>query len=332
MKKVLITGSGGFIGSHLTELLVKKGYDVRCLVTYNSRNNWGWLEHIDRKVLQNIEVIAGDIRDQDTCFAAVNGVDSIFHLAALIAIPYSFTAPNSYISTNVIGTLNILQAAKRYQTSKVICTSTSETYGTAQFVPISEKHPMNAQSPYAASKVAADQLCLSFYHSFALPVTVLRPFNTYGPRQSARAVIPTIISQVASGKHELKLGSVSPTRDFTFVSDTAMGFMLAMQAQGNCGKVMNIGSNFEISIADTVKAIAEVMNANILVKEDPARIRPVTSEVERLWADTKIATEGINWQPEFSGIDGFKRGLSLTAKWFSKSENLKKYKAGDYNI
>lgn len=268
--KVLVTGADGFIGSHLTEMLVRDGYDTRAFVMYNSLNSWGWLDRTPKDVAGHFEVVAGDIRDPHGIAEAMKDVDIVLHLAALIAIPFSYHSPDAYVQTNVTGTLNVLQAARRLGTSRVVCTSTSEVYGTAQFVPITEEHPLNAQSPYAATKVGADQMALSFHRSFETPVAVLRPFNTYGPRQSARAVIPTIISQIASGLREIKLGSLSPTRDFTFVRDTARGFIQAMQCDAAIGLVTNIGSGFEISISETVSAVAEAMGVQVEVVQDDA--------------------------------------------------------------
>ncbi len=331
-KKVLVTGADGFIGSHLTEMLVRDGYDVRAFVMYNSLNSWGWLDRCAADVAGNFDVFAGDIRDPHGMAQAMQGIDTVLHLGALIAIPFSYHSPDAYVQTNVTGTLNVLQAARQLGTARVICTSTSETYGTAQFVPITEEHPLNAQSPYAATKVAADQLALSFHRSFETPVTVLRPFNTYGPRQSARAVIPTIISQIASGARQIKLGSLTPTRDFTFVRDTARGFIQAMQCDAAVGQVTNIGSGFEISIADTVSAIAEAMSTQVEVVQDDARLRPQASEVERLFAGTQKAEKLFGWSPEFGGRDGFVRGLAETADWFMDPANLAAYKSDRYNI
>lgn len=331
-KKVLVTGADGFIGSHLTEMLVREGYDVRAFVMYNSLNSWGWLEQAPADVKGQFEVVAGDIRDPHGVETAMNGMDIVLHLAALIAIPFSYHSPDAYVQTNITGTLNVLQAARRHGTSRVVATSTSETYGTAQFVPITEQHPLNAQSPYAATKVGADQLALSFHRSFETPVTVLRPFNTYGPRQSARAVIPTIISQIAAGLRQIKLGSLTPTRDFTFVRDTARGFIQAMACDAAVGQVTNIGSGFEISIADTVTAIAEAMGVEVEVLADDSRIRPQASEVERLFADTDLARDLFGWNPEFGGGAGFLRGLAETAAWFQESANLTAYKTDRYNI
>ena len=330
--KVLVTGADGFIGSHVTELLVREGYEVRAFVMYNSRNSWGWLDGFSDDLKGKFEVFAGDIRDQNGVLQAMKGVDFVLHLAALIAIPFSYHSPHSYVETNVNGTLNILQAANQLNVSKVICTSTSETYGTAQFVPMTEEHPLNAQSPYAATKVAADQLALSFHRSFATPVGVLRPFNTYGPRQSARAVIPTIISQIASGKREIKLGSLTPTRDFTYVEDTARGFLQAMHSEKIVGSVINIGSGFEISIEDTVMCISEAMGVKVDVVEESRRVRPEKSEVERLFAGTKRAVDTLDWNPKYGGKQGFVRGLKATSDWFNDEKNMLFYKPDLYNI
>lgn len=331
-KRVLVTGADGFIGSHLTEALVRAGYETRAFVMYNSLNSWGWLDRPAGDVKGKFEVVAGDIRDPHGVTNAMEGCDAVLHLAALIAIPFSYQSPDSYVATNVTGTLNVLQAARRLGTERVISTSTSETYGTAQFVPITEEHPVNAQSPYAATKVAADQLALSFHKSFATPVAVLRPFNTYGPRQSARAVIPTIISQIAAGERRIKLGALSPTRDFTFVHDTASGFIEAMECDACIGEVTNIGSDFEISIKDTVALIAEVMDVEIEIVSDEERIRPAHSEVERLYAGVDKARRLFNWAPKHGGRDGFAQGIAKTAEWFQDSTNLSAYKIGQYNV
>jgi len=313
-------------------MMVRDGYVTRAFVMYNSLNSWGWLDQVPADVKGQFEVVAGDIRDPHGIEEAMKGVDIVLHLAALIAIPFSYQSPDTYVQTNVTGTLNVLQAARRLGTSRVVSTSTSETYGSAQFVPITEEHPLIAQSPYAATKIGADQMALSFHRSFDLPVTVLRPFNTYGPRQSARAVIPTIISQIASGSREIRLGSLTPTRDFTFVRDTARGFIQAMRCDETIGQVTNIGSGFEISIGDTVSAIAEAMGVEIEVVEDIARVRPQASEVERLFACTKKAAELFGWSPEFGGREGFVRGLAETAEWFQDPANLAVYKPDRYNI
>jgi NAD dependent epimerase/dehydratase len=331
-KKILVTGADGFIGSHITELLVRDGYNVRAFVMYNSFNSWGWLDTLSPDVLSEIEVVAGDIRDPHGVADAMRNRDVVLHLAALIAIPFSYHSPDSYVQTNITGTLNVLQAARHLETSRVITTSTSETYGTAQFIPITEAHPLNAQSPYAATKIAADQLALSFHRSFHTPVTVLRPFNTYGPRQSARAVIPTIIGQVSAGASEIKLGSLKPTRDFTFVRDTARGFVQVINSEAAVGEVINIGSEFEVSIGDTVSLIAQAMGREIRVITDHDRIRPEASEVERLFAGTEKARRMFGWAPEFSGREGFMRGLLETAVWFQDHKNLERYKTSLYNI
>lgn len=331
-KKVLVTGADGFIGSHLTETLVRQGFDVKALVIYNSFNSWGWLDQCGPDVKGQFEVIAGDVRDPHGVATAMKGCDSVLHLAALIAIPYSYHFPDSYVATNVSGTLNMLQAARAGGVERFIHTSTSEVYGSARFVPITEEHPLSGQSPYSATKIAADQLAYSFYASFGLPVVIARPFNTYGPRQSARAVIPTIMSQIANGNKQIKLGALSPTRDFSFVADTVAGFISALSSDRGLGEVVNFGSNFEISVGDTAKLIAEVMHADIDVVEDEARIRPANSEVERLYADNTKARTLFDWSPAFGGRDGFKRGLAETAAWFANPENLRAYKSQQYNL
>jgi len=330
--KVLVTGADGFIGSHLTEQLVRAGHDVRAFVYYNSFNSWGWLDSIEEAVLSQIEVVSGDIRDASGVDSATSGCSHVLHLAALIAIPFSYNSPDAYVQTNVTGTLNVLQAARRHNIQHLVCTSTSETYGTAQRVPIDEDHPLNAQSPYAATKTAADQLALSFHKSFDLPVSVIRPFNTFGPRQSARAVIPTVIGQIAAGEREIKLGSLHPTRDFTFVTDTARGFIQLMSSDRGIGQVTNLGTGYEISIGDTVSLIAQVMGASVEVQQREERERPPNSEVERLVACTRKARDLIGWAPEFSGHEGLTRGLQLTAEWFQDPINLARYKTGAYNL
>jgi NAD dependent epimerase/dehydratase len=330
--KILVTGADGFIGSHLTEALVRAGYDVKAFVLYNSFNSWGWIDHCSPDVKGKFEVFAGDIRDPHGVKEAMKGCDSVLHLAALIAIPYSYHSPDTYVDTNVKGTLNVLQAARELGVRRVIHTSTSEVYGTAKFVPINEQHPLQGQSPYSATKIAADQLAYSFYASFDLPVVIARPFNTYGPRQSGRAVIPTIITQIAYGKKQIKLGAVSPTRDFNFVKDTVAGFIAALESEKGCGEVINFGSSFEISVGDTAKLIAEVMNADIEILTDEVRLRPIHSEVERLWADNSKARELFSWEPNYADREGFKRGLAETAEWFAVAENLCGYKADIYNI
>lgn len=330
--KILVTGADGFIGSHLTEALVRSGHRVRAFVLYNSFNSWGWLDHCGSDVRGGFEVFAGDVRDPYGIKEAMKGCDAVLHLAALIAIPYSYHSPDTYIDTNVKGTLNVLQAARELGVGRVVHTSTSEVYGTARFVPITEDHPLQGQSPYSATKIAADQLAYSFFASFGLPVVTVRPFNTYGPRQSARAVIPTIVTQIASGTRQIRLGAVSPTRDFNFVQDTVSGFIAALNSQGGLGDVINIGSNFEISIGDTAQLIAEAMGVDIEIVTDEDRLRPPNSEVERLWAANSKAKQLLGWQPTFGGRDGFRRGLQLTAEWFRQPENLRAYKADIYNI
>ena len=332
MSKILITGSDGFIGSHLTEALVRAGHSVRAFVMYNSFNSWGWLDQSPKDIRDNLDVFAGDIRDPHGVKTAMKGCDTVLHLAALIAIPYSYHSPDTYIDTNIKGTLNVLQAARELGVKRIVHTSTSEVYGSARFVPITENHPLQGQSPYSATKIAADQLAYSFYASFGLPVTIARPFNTYGPRQSARAVIPTIITQIANGKKQIKLGAVSPTRDFNFVHDTVAGFIAAMKSDKGLGEVVNFGSNFEISIGDTAQLIAEAMNCKIEIITDEARLRPENSEVERLWADNSKAKTLFGWQPNYGGRDGFKRGIVETAQWFARPENLRGYKADIYNL
>jgi len=330
--KVLVTGADGFIGSHLTEALVRAGYDVKAFVLYNSFNSWGWLDQCPEDVTGKFEVFAGDIRDPHGVRAAMQGCDAVLHLAALIAIPYSYHSPDTYVDTNIKGTLNVVQAARELGVSKVVQTSISEVYGTARFVPITEEHPLQGQSPYSASKIGADQIAQSFYLSFGTPVVTLRPFNTYGPRQSARAVIPTIITQIANGLRQIKLGAVHPTRDFNYVADTVNGFIRALESDAGVGEVINLGSNFEISIGDTAQAIAEVMGTDIEILTDNQRLRPEKSEVERLWADNKMAKELLSWQPAYGGLDGFKRGLKETADWFTNSGNLAAYKSDRYNL
>jgi NAD dependent epimerase/dehydratase len=331
LKKVLITGANGFIGSHLTEEAVRAGYDVRAFVHYNSLGSWGWLDRCASEVRGSFEVVAGDVRDAYGVRAAMEGRDAVLHLAALIGIPYSYTAPEAYVETNIVGTLNVLQAARDFGVRKVVQTSTSEVYGTAQFVPITEEHPLRGQSPYAATKIGSDQLALSFHASFETPVAVVRPFNTYGPRQSARAVIPTIIAQIAAGVRELKLGSLHPTRDFSFVRDTAGGFLAVMESDRSVGEVINLASGFEVSIADTVRGIARIMGADIEISLDEERVRPSGSEVERLWAATAKAERLLDWRPEYGGLDGFERGLGETIRWFDDPQNRSFYKADVYN-
>ena len=325
-KKILVTGADGFIGSHLVESLVELGADVRALSCYNSFNSWGWLEAVN--CLNQIEVVSGDIRDPHYCKEITKEIDIIFHLAALIAIPYSYSAPDSYIDTNVKGTLNICQAALENGCKRLIHTSTSEVYGTAQYVPIDEKHPLQPQSPYSASKIGADAIAMSFHNSFELPVTIVRPFNTYGPRQSARAVIPTIITQIASGMKEIKLGDVSPTRDFNYVNDTCRGFIGLAECEQAIGETVNIGSNYEISIGDTLDLIKELMGSEIRFITDDSRLRAEKSEVFRLWCDNSLIHKLTGFEPEYN----IRCGLQKTIDWFTQPENLARYKTGIYNV
>lgn len=332
MKNVVVTGADGFIGSHLTELLVQQGFNVKAFVMYNSFNSWGWLDKINPAVLRQIEVFSGDIRDPHGVRSALKGSDAVLHLAALIAIPYSYHSPDTYIDTNIKGTLNVVQAARDLNISRVIHTSTSEVYGTARFVPMTEDHPLQGQSPYSASKIGADQIAISFYNSFFTPVTIIRPFNTYGPRQSARAVIPTIISQIANGAKKIKLGAIHPTRDFNFVKDTINGFLFALNSENSIGEIINIGSNFEVSIGETAKIIGQLMDVDIQLITDNIRVRPEKSEVERLFADNTKAKQVLGWSPEYGGLDGFKRGLNETIEWFLEPSNLSVYKSNIYNL
>lgn len=326
MKNILITGADGFIGSHLTELLVREGYQVKALSQYNSFNYWGWLEDID--CLDKIEVLNGDIRDPHYCKHITRDVDTIFHLAALIAIPYSYVAPDSYVDTNIKGTLNICQAALENGVRRVIHTSTSEVYGTARYVPIDEKHPLQAQSPYSASKIGADAMAMSFHNAFNLPLTIARPFNTYGPRQSARAVIPTIICQIACGKKKINLGDVTPTRDFNYVTDTCRGFLALARNDQTIGETVNIGSNFEISVGDTLNMIRELMDSDVEFLTDEQRLRPEKSEVFRLWCDNTKIRQLTGFTPDYD----IRTGLQATIDWFTRPGNLAKYKADIYNV
>lgn len=325
-KKVLVTGADGFIGSHLVEMLAAQGYEVTALCQYNSFNFWGWLEDVACR--DQIKVISGDIRDPHFCKMITSGMDMVFHLAALIAIPYSYVAPDSYVDVNVRGTLNICQAAKENGVQRVIHTSTSEVYGSAQYVPIDEAHPLQPQSPYSASKIGADAMAMSFHNAFGLPLTIARPFNTYGPRQSARAVIPTIISQIAAGKKEIKLGDVTPTRDFNYVADTCRGFIMLAECGEAIGKTVNIGSNYEISVGDTLQLIKRLMNSDVRFVTDEQRIRPEKSEVVRLWCDNTLIHALTGFKPEYSIEDGLKR----TIEWFLDPVNLSKYKPDIYNV
>jgi NAD dependent epimerase/dehydratase len=325
-KRAVVTGADGFIGSHITEMLVAKGYQVKALSQYNSFNNWGWLEDVNCK--DKIEVVTGDIRDPHYCKHITQDVDIIFHLAALIAIPYSYVAPDSYVDTNINGTLNICQAAKENGNIRVIHTSTSEVYGTAQYVPIDEQHPLQPQSPYSATKIAADSMAMSFYNAFELPVTIARPFNTYGPRQSARAVIPTIITQIANGAKEIKLGDITPTRDFNYVEDTCRGLIALAQCDESIGQTVNIGSNFEISISDTLNMIKEVMNSDVKFIVDEQRIRPEKSEVFRLWCDNSKIEKLTGFKPE---VD-IRQGIQRTIDWITQPQHLESYKSEIYNV
>lgn len=325
-KKILVTGADGFIGSHLTEMLVAQGSDVKALSQYNSFNDWGWLE--DCPCLADVEVFTGDIRDPHYCRHITKDVDVVFHLAALIAIPYSYVAPTSYVDTNINGTLNICQAALDNGCERIIHTSTSEVYGTARYVPIDEKHPLQPQSPYSATKIGADALAMSFHNAFNLPLVTARPFNTYGPRQSARAVIPTIITQIASGAKQLKLGDLSPTRDLNYVTDTCRGFLALAECDKAIGETVNIGSNFEITMSDLVELIKEIMASDAEIISEQARIRPEKSEVFRLWCDNTKINELTGFRPKYT----IKEGLQETISWFGNADNLKKYKAHIYNV
>ena len=324
--KVLVTGADGFIGSHLTEALLAEGHRVGALAQYNSFNYWGWLEDIEAD--DRLEIVTGDVRDPNYCREICKDIDVVYHLAALIAIPYSYVAPDSYVDTNVKGTLNICQAARDAGVKRILVTSTSEVYGTARYVPIDEKHPLQPQSPYSASKIGADAIAMSFFNAFKLPITIVRPFNTYGPRQSARAVIPTIISQIAGGMKEIKLGDLSPTRDFNYVADTCRGFIELAKCDKAIGETVNIGSNFEISVKDTLDLIKDIMHSDVRFITDEQRIRPENSEVFRLWCDNSKIRELTGFEPKYS----IREGLDMTVEWFTKAENLAKYKPGLYNV
>ncbi len=326
--KVLVTGADGFIGSHLVEQLIEDGHKVKAFVFYNSFNSWGWLDTLPKELLSQIEIFAGDIRDPNGVRTAVKGVDVIYHLAALIAIPYSYHSPDSYVDTNVKGTLNVLQAARDCNVQRVLVTSTSEVYGTALYVPIDEKHPKQGQSPYSASKIGADAMADSFYRSFNLPVTIVRPFNTFGPRQSARAVIPTIITQLLAGKTDIKLGALHPTRDLLFVKDTAKGFVEIAKSDKTIGQEINIATQQEISIQDLAQSLINIINTNAKIISDDVRFRPEKSEVERLLGAADKIKSLTNWQPKHT----LKEGLVQTIDWFSKPENLNRYKADIYNV
>lgn len=325
---ILLTGADGFIGSHLAELLVRKGYNVRALVLYNSFGRRGWLD--TSPLAKDMDIINGDVRDCNNIRTIMKGCDSVLHLAALIAIPYSYYSPEAYIDTNIKGTLNILQAARDLDIQRIVHTSTSEVYGSARFVPITEEHPLQAQSPYSATKIAADQLALSFYYSFGTPITILRPFNTYGPRQSARAFIPTVITQLANGINPIKLGALYPTRDFSFVEDTASAFEAVLRCDATIGKVLNAGSEFEINMSETVNCIADIMGLTVKSICEPQRLRPKTSEVERLWANTHRLRQLTDWCPLYSGREGFFNGLQKTVEWFLLKENMQYYSTDKY--
>ena len=330
--KILVTGADGFIGSHLVEALISEGCDVRALVFYNTFNSWGWLDTICEDYKKELDVVAGDIRDPFGVRKILEGCGVVMNLAALISIPFSYRSPSTYIDTNIKGTLNVLQAAHELGIKKVIQTSTSEVYGTAQFVPITEAHPLQGQSPYSASKIGADQLAMSYFHSYDTPVSIIRPFNTYGPRQSMRAVIPTIIAQIASGQKTIKLGSLTPTRDFNYVSDIVRGFILAAKSDQCIGHAINLGSNFEVSIGETMELISGIMKVQVETEKEDERVRPENSEVERLWACNLKAKEILGWAPVYGGRAGFVKGLEETIAWFSNANNLKSYKSDIYNI
>lgn len=331
-KRILVTGADGFIGSHLTEELVRRGHDVRAMVLYNSFSSRGWLDRSPPEIADALDVFHGDVRDPNGMRAAMKGCDVVLHLAALITIQYSYHSPDAYVDTNIKGTLNILQAARDAGVERVVHTSTSEVYGTAQFVPITEEHPLQGQSPYSATKIGADQLALSFHRSFDVPVSIIRPFNTYGPRQSARAVIPTVISQIAAGAKTIKLGALEPTRDFTHVSDTVNGFIALAECDDAVGDAVNVGSNFEISIGDLAKTIAESMGADVEIALDEQRVRPAKSEVDRLWCADAKARALFGWSPAYAGLDGLRRGLGETAEWFRDPVNLAGYRPHEYNL
>jgi dTDP-glucose 4,6-dehydratase len=327
-KKILVTGADGFIGSHLTEELIRQGCDVRAFVFYNSFNSWGWLDETETDIKKNIEVFAGDVRDPHGVRQAMKGCEVVFHLAALIGIPYSYHSPNTYVDTNIKGTLNIVQAARDLGIAKVLHTSTSEVYGTARFVPITEEHPLQGQSPYSASKIGADQIAMSFQYAFNTPVCIVRPFNTYGPRQSARAVIPTIITQLQSGAKKIKLGSLQPTRDFNYIEDTVEGFIAIAEVEKTIGEIVNIASQQEISIGQLARMIIDYINPEVKISTEDIRLRPEKSEVERLLGCNEKIRSLTRWQPKFN----LKQGLEKTIKWFNDKENLKRYKWEQYNV
>lgn len=331
-KRVLVTGADGFIGSHLVERLVRDGHKVRAFVLYNSFGSWGWLDSVPAEVQREIEIFSGDIRDPNGVHDAMRDIEHVYHLAALIAIPYSYHSPDTYIDTNIKGTLNVLQAARKLDTQKIIHTSTSEVYGSARFVPITEEHPLQGQSPYSASKIGADQLAMSFYQSFETPVATIRPFNTYGPRQSARAVLPTIITQIAAGAERIKLGSLRPTRDFNYVADTVSGFVAVGESSASVGETINVGSGYEIEIGEVAMLIAALMGRRVEIEEDEQRLRPAMSEVERLCADNSKAKRLLGWEPAVGGRAGLERGLKETIAWFGDARNLARYRVGEYTL
>ena len=331
-KKILVTGGGGFIGSHLVETLIKDGHSVKTIVPYNSNNSWGWIDSFEPNIKKNLEIISGDICDQNLVSKLVKNVDVIFHLAALISIPYSYVSPRSYISTNIMGTLNLLEASRNSNVELFVQTSTSEVYGSSQYSPIDEQHPLNAQSPYAATKIAADQLALSYYRSFDLPVSIIRPFNTFGPRQSLRAFIPTIITQILSSKKKIKLGNLNPKRDFSYISDTVRGFTSCIGKKKCLGQAINLGTGVVFSMQETLNLITEYIGKDVICEIDKKRLRPKKSEVDHLLSANNFAKKIINWEPEFKNKSGFKRGLQQTIEWFSKPENIKLYKSDLYNL
>ena len=332
MRKILVTGGAGFIGSHLIEKLVKKGYQVKTIVPYNIENSWGWIDTFDNNIKKNIEVVSGDICDQNIVLKTVKNIDVLFHLAALISIPYSYVSPRSYISTNILGTLNFLEAIKNSKVETFVQTSSSEVYGNSQYLPIDEKHPLNAQSPYAASKIAADQLCLSYWRSFNLPIVIMRPFNTFGPRQSLRAVIPTMILQSIKNNKYIKLGNLSTKRDFSYISDTVEGLETCIGNKKCIGEVINLGNGFDLSMKKVLENIQLKLGKKLTVKIEKKRLRPKKSEINQLLSSNIKARKILKWKPKFSNLNGFNRGLENTIEWFNKPENIKYYKSNMYNF
>ena len=332
MSKVLVTGADGFIGSHLVEILVRDGFEVRALALYQPMGSHGWLDRCDIDVQGEFEVVSGDIRDPRGVRQCMIGCDGVLNLAALIGIPYSYQSPDSYVATNILGTLNVLEAARDLGTERVIQTSTSEVYGTAKFVPMNEDHPLHPQSPYAASKVGADQLALSYQRSFGVPVTILRPFNTYGPRQSMRAIIPTVIGQVLSREGVVRVGALAPTRDFSYVTDTALGFVQTLVTEGHSGEVINLGSGFEVSVQGIIDIVCEITGETVDVHIETERLRPENSEVNRLYADNTKASDLLNWSPAYDGLEGLKRGIAATLEWFSAPENMEHSDSSRYHV